>query len=211
MSVTEDMKLKPNCNSDKAWVWTVAADFADNTVSAETLAIRFANAESKSDSLFLKKMVVFNQHNYQNNTLEMKKDKLHRKGLHQHCSHQRVEFYVDFLVENWLSKLWYCYVPKLKGSHFLKTKQDKKIIRCTSFDVWPFLLMRFSKVSSRPIPFSEWPNTVCNQSVLHWAELPFCDSSYLILPHASPVDRFTNSSSENKTNLPCQGFNLCAQ
>lgn len=40
------MTLEPNCGSDRAWVWT-AADFADEAVKTETLAIRFANAESK--------------------------------------------------------------------------------------------------------------------------------------------------------------------
>lgn len=46
VSVTKDINLQPNCGSDRAWVWT-AADFADEAVKTETLAIRFANAESK--------------------------------------------------------------------------------------------------------------------------------------------------------------------
>ena len=45
-SVTKDMELKPNCGSDRAWVWTVAADYADEEPKNETLAIRFGNAES---------------------------------------------------------------------------------------------------------------------------------------------------------------------
>ena len=40
------MELKPNCGSDRAWVWT-ALDFADEEMKTETLAIRFANAESE--------------------------------------------------------------------------------------------------------------------------------------------------------------------
>ena len=47
MIVTADMELKPNCGSDKAWVWSVAAEFADEECKSETLAIKFGNAESK--------------------------------------------------------------------------------------------------------------------------------------------------------------------
>ena len=44
------MELKPNCGSDRAWVWTTQADYADEEVKEEVLAIRFANAESKSSN-----------------------------------------------------------------------------------------------------------------------------------------------------------------
>ncbi|CAH1802378.1 unnamed protein product [Owenia fusiformis] len=40
------MELKPNCGSEKAWVWSVAADFADEEAKPELLAIRFGNAEN---------------------------------------------------------------------------------------------------------------------------------------------------------------------
>lgn len=40
------MELKPNNHSDRAWVWTTLADFADEEAQAELLAIRFANAEN---------------------------------------------------------------------------------------------------------------------------------------------------------------------
>jgi Ran-binding protein 1 len=46
-SVLPDMTLKPNCGSDKAWVWTTPADFADEEAKPELLATRFSNAESK--------------------------------------------------------------------------------------------------------------------------------------------------------------------
>lgn len=46
--ITPWMELKPNCGSDRAWVWSVLADFADELIKPELLAIRFANAESKS-------------------------------------------------------------------------------------------------------------------------------------------------------------------
>ncbi|XP_072164095.1 ran-specific GTPase-activating protein-like [Diadema setosum] len=40
------MDLKPNCGSDKAFVWHTQADFADEKPKPETLAIKFANAEN---------------------------------------------------------------------------------------------------------------------------------------------------------------------
>lgn len=44
--ITPWMELKPNCGSDRAWVWSVPADFADEEPKQELLAIRFANAEN---------------------------------------------------------------------------------------------------------------------------------------------------------------------
>ena len=40
------MELKPNCGSDRAFVWSVHADYADEEPKAEVLAIKFANAEN---------------------------------------------------------------------------------------------------------------------------------------------------------------------
>lgn len=45
--VLPHLELKPNCGSDRAWVWSTPADFADEEPKPELLAIRFANAESK--------------------------------------------------------------------------------------------------------------------------------------------------------------------
>ena len=45
--VTPDMDLVPSAGSDRAWVYTVNADFADEEAKVEQLAIRFKNAESK--------------------------------------------------------------------------------------------------------------------------------------------------------------------
>lgn len=45
--VSSDMKLQPNIGSDRSWVWKVAADYSESPPTSETLAIRFANAESK--------------------------------------------------------------------------------------------------------------------------------------------------------------------
>ena len=45
--VTKEMKLVPNVGSDRAWVWSTHADFADEEVKHEQLAIRFGNAESE--------------------------------------------------------------------------------------------------------------------------------------------------------------------
>jgi len=39
------MKLEANIGSDRAWVWTAPADFADEEAKEELLAIRFANSE----------------------------------------------------------------------------------------------------------------------------------------------------------------------
>ncbi|SRR6266436_2613361 len=40
------MKLQPNIGSDRSWVWKVAADYSEDPPTSETLAIRFANADS---------------------------------------------------------------------------------------------------------------------------------------------------------------------
>jgi Ran-binding protein 1 len=40
------MELKPNCGSDRAWVYSVPADYADEEIRPELLAIKFANPES---------------------------------------------------------------------------------------------------------------------------------------------------------------------
>ncbi|KAI0693574.1 RanBP1 domain-containing protein [Cytidiella melzeri] len=44
--ISSDMKLQPNIGSDRSWVWKVSADYAETPATAETLAIRFANAEN---------------------------------------------------------------------------------------------------------------------------------------------------------------------
>ena len=44
------MNLLPSAGSDKAWVYTVNADFADEEAKVEQLAIRFKNAESMFQS-----------------------------------------------------------------------------------------------------------------------------------------------------------------
>ncbi|KAK7065990.1 Ran-specific GTPase-activating protein [Halocaridina rubra] len=44
--ITPYMDLKPNCGSDRAWVWSVPADFADEEPKQELFAVRFANAEN---------------------------------------------------------------------------------------------------------------------------------------------------------------------
>ncbi|XP_061528964.1 ran-specific GTPase-activating protein [Phycodurus eques] len=40
------MELKPNAGSDRAWVWSTLADYADEEPKPELLAIRFLNAEN---------------------------------------------------------------------------------------------------------------------------------------------------------------------
>lgn len=57
--VTPYMELKPNCGSDKAWVWSTLADFVDEVAQSEMLAIRFANAESKLKSFYLNLLPIY--------------------------------------------------------------------------------------------------------------------------------------------------------
>jgi Ran-binding protein 1 len=57
--VSSDMKLQPNIGSDRSWVWKVTADYSESPPTAETLAIRFANAESEcSPSMFSLSLVL---------------------------------------------------------------------------------------------------------------------------------------------------------
>lgn len=48
--VVPEMKLSPNVGSDRSWVWNAAADVSEGEAEAVTLAIRFANSESKPSS-----------------------------------------------------------------------------------------------------------------------------------------------------------------
>lgn len=43
--VDPTMKLKAHCGSERAWVWTVPTDYADEEPKEEVLAIRFLNSE----------------------------------------------------------------------------------------------------------------------------------------------------------------------
>ena len=47
------MKLSPNVGSDRSWVWNAAADVSEGEPEAQTLAIRFANSESKCRQQFI--------------------------------------------------------------------------------------------------------------------------------------------------------------
>ncbi|KAJ3217807.1 Ran GTPase-binding protein yrb1 [Dinochytrium kinnereticum] len=44
--ITQVMNLQPNIGSDRSWVWTVTADFAEGEARPELLAVRFANSEN---------------------------------------------------------------------------------------------------------------------------------------------------------------------
>lgn len=46
------MKLSPNVGSDRSWVWNATADVSEGEPEAQTLAIRFANSESKWTSRY---------------------------------------------------------------------------------------------------------------------------------------------------------------
>lgn len=54
--VVPDMTLSPNVGSDRSWVWNTAADVSEGEPEANTLAIRFANSESKTLSLLLPRL-----------------------------------------------------------------------------------------------------------------------------------------------------------
>ena len=43
--ITHEMELKENAGSDRSWVWSVNADFADGIAKAELLAVRFKHPE----------------------------------------------------------------------------------------------------------------------------------------------------------------------
>jgi len=51
--VVPEMKLSPNVGSDRSWVWNAAADVSEGEPEAQTLAIRFGNADSKFYSLWI--------------------------------------------------------------------------------------------------------------------------------------------------------------
>jgi hypothetical protein len=51
--VVPDMKLSPNVGSDRSWVWNAAADVSEGEPEAQTLAIRFANSESKFSDIYI--------------------------------------------------------------------------------------------------------------------------------------------------------------
>ncbi|KAI9353887.1 RanBP1 domain-containing protein, partial [Obelidium mucronatum] len=54
--ITQDMKLSANVGSDRSWVYSAAADFAEGEARQELLAIRFGNSENadKFKAEFLK-------------------------------------------------------------------------------------------------------------------------------------------------------------
>jgi Ran-binding protein 1 len=54
--ISTDISLQPNVGSDRSWVYNVAADVSEEEARAETLAIRFANADNaqKFKTLFEK-------------------------------------------------------------------------------------------------------------------------------------------------------------
>jgi Ran-binding protein 1 len=50
--ITGDMNLQPNVGSDRSWVYHVVGDVSDGAPSNETLAIRFANSDSKFNLVY---------------------------------------------------------------------------------------------------------------------------------------------------------------
>lgn len=62
-SVIPDMRLAPNVGSDRSWVWNTSADVSEGEAEAQTLAIRFANPESKK-SLYSNRLLKRRQPTY---------------------------------------------------------------------------------------------------------------------------------------------------
>jgi len=61
--VVPEMKLSPNVGSDRSWVWNAAADVSEGEAEAVTLAIRFANSDSKEQSPTLRgRLLIANCH-----------------------------------------------------------------------------------------------------------------------------------------------------
>lgn len=47
--ITPYMKLQPNCNSDRAFVWYVICDFADEETKGEMFAVKFVNSTQAAE------------------------------------------------------------------------------------------------------------------------------------------------------------------
>jgi len=63
-SILPWMEMKPNCGSEKAWVWKTQADYADEEPKQETLAIRFGTVDNskKFEAAFIEaRMYVLEQ------------------------------------------------------------------------------------------------------------------------------------------------------
>ena len=74
------MKLSPNVGSDRSWVWNAAADVSEGEPEPCTLAIRFANSESKHFSLKLAFRKATN-YAYQMPTYSKKRSLKHSKKM----------------------------------------------------------------------------------------------------------------------------------
>lgn len=59
IAVVPNMHLEPNVGSDRSWVWNAAADVSEGEPEAQTLAIRFANSESKIQILLRSGIVLY--------------------------------------------------------------------------------------------------------------------------------------------------------
>lgn len=51
--ITPLMELKPSITNEKAFIYTVLADFADEQTKSECLAVKFATPESENQNNFL--------------------------------------------------------------------------------------------------------------------------------------------------------------
>lgn len=85
MIVVPSMHLEPNVGSDRSWVWNAAADVSEGEPEASTLAIRFANSESKFRLAMIPCFLQLSAHTFQMPTFLKTPSSRHNRRM-RHCS-----------------------------------------------------------------------------------------------------------------------------
>ena len=92
------MKLSPNVGSDRSWVWNAAADVSEGDPEAQTLAIRFANSESKLATVFVLKAYSLTFYNLRCEPVQ--------GSLHQSSAGEWGPIQSGWVVRFWDAKVW---------------------------------------------------------------------------------------------------------